>query len=172
MGKELRGRVLGVIGLGNIGTRVAELGGAIGMRVVGWNRSEKHLRGVKMVGLDKLLEESEVISINIMDSKETVGFVTRQMIGKMKRGVIVVNLADRSLVDEEAMARALKDGKVESYGYWGEDLKSGPLSKIETAIGLKGFAYYTEESMKRVKEIWVRNIETMIEGKPDNLVIK
>ena len=169
-GFELRGKMLGVIGLGHIGTRMAELSQAIGMKVIAWNRSPKSVPGVEMKSLDDILAESDVIAIHLADCKETVDFLSRERIAKLKDGAIVVNTADRSIVDEEAMAEALKSGKVDSYAMEGEDLTSPPLGGVENALLFKGFGWYTKEALARNKEIWIDNIEGIIKGNPVNPV--
>lgn len=170
MSRELKNKTLGIIGLGHIGSRVAELGDAIGMRVIAYNRTPKQKENVKMKSLNKVLSESDAISINIAHTPETVGFIGEKKIAKMKKGVFVVNLAAREVVDERAMAKALKSGKVDSYAYEGEDLQSGPLAKIETAIGLKGFSWYTQEALANCVEIWTNSIISIAKGKPINVV--
>lgn len=170
MGFELRGKTLGVIGLGHIGDRVAELGDAIGMKVTAYNRTPKQKKDVEMKSLDEVLAEADAISINLADNKETNEFISEKEIAKMKQGAIVVNLASREMVDENAMAKALQTGRVAAYSYEGEDLENGPLSKIETAIGLKGFGWYTKEALEKAMEIWTKNIISIAEGSPDDKV--
>lgn len=170
MGFELKGKTLGVIGLGHIGTKVAELGNAIGMKVVGYNKTPKQINGIEIKSLEEVLKESDVISINLADSKETTHFISKNEIENMKKGAIVVNLASREIVDEEEMAKALLDGRISSYAYEGEDLSNGPLSKIETAIGLKPFAWFTKEALDKAMEIWTENIVSLSKGTPKNKV--
>lgn len=170
MGFELKEKTLGVIGLGSIGARVAELGMVIGMNVVGYNRSPKKKQKVKMLSLSRVLKNSDVISINVSCNEQTRKMISKKELQKVKKGVIIVNLAMRKIVDEKAMAEALKSGKVSAYAYEGEDLSPGPLAEIENAIGLKGFAWYTRESLSRVKEIWTRSIISLAEDEPINLV--
>ena len=170
MGFELKGKTLGVIGPGHIGSRVAELGHAVGMKVIAYNRTPKQKEDVEMKTLDEVLSESDAISINLAHNDETYHFISKGEIDKMKDGAIVVNLATREIVDEDAMAEALKSGKVSSYAYEGEDLESSPLSKIETAIGLKGFAWYTREALERTAEIWTKSIISIAKEKPINVV--
>lgn len=79
-------------------------------------------------------------------------------------------MVGREIVDEVAMARALKRGKVVGYAYEGEDLVNTPLANVDTAIGLKGFAWYTKDALKRAKEIWTKSIIGLAEGKPTNVV--
>lgn len=170
MGFELAGKTLGIIGLGDIGSRVAELGQGIGMKVIAYNRSPKAQKGVEMVSLKELLRRSDAISINLKDCVETVGMIGSRELAKVKRGVIVVNTADRSIVDERVMAVSLKSGRVGNYGFEAEDLEHGPLAGLENAVGLKGFGWYTKEALERLKEIWIDNVEAVLAGKPRNVV--
>jgi len=167
-GFELKDKTLGVIGLGNIGSRVAELGLAIGMKAIAWNRTPKQKEDVEMKSLEEVLAESDAISINLAENEETRNFLSKERIAQLKDGVIVVNTADRSLVNEEAMAEALKSGKVDSYALEVGDVTSPPLGEIETAFLFKGFGWYTEEALERNKEIWVDNIEGIINNRPPN----
>ena len=169
-GFELKGKTLGVVGLGHIGSRVAELGLAIGMQVIAWNRTPKQKENVEMKSLEEVLAESDVISLHLAENEETRGILSRERVAKLKDGVIVVNTADRSLVDEEAMAEALKSSKVDSYALEAEDLTSPPLGNIENAVLFKGFGWYTKEALERNKQIWVDNILGIAEGKPVNPV--
>jgi len=169
-GFELRGKTLGIIGLGNIGSRVAELGHAVGMRVVAYNRTPEQKENVEVKTLDEVLSESDAISVNLAHNEETHHFISKKEIEKMKGGVIIVNLATREIVDEEAMTKALTSGKVASYAYEGEDLESGLLSKIETAIGLNPHAWYTREALDRAMEIWKNSIISIAEERPINVV--
>lgn len=170
MGFELKGKTLGVIGLGHIGSRVAELGSAIGMKVIAFNRTAKQKENVEMKPLDAVLSAADALSINLADSHETKNFLTEKEIEKMKSGVIVVNLASREIVDEEAMAKALQSGKVAAYAFEGEDLENGPLAKIETAIGLQGFGWYTKEALEKAMEIWTENIIALAENSSSDRV--
>jgi lactate dehydrogenase-like 2-hydroxyacid dehydrogenase len=96
--------------------------------------------------------------------------IGKSEIAKMKQGVIIVNTVDRELVDEEAMAEALKIGKVDTYVYEGEDLVHTPLAKLENAIGFRGFAWYTKEAVANLYDIFVNNLVALAKGKPQNLV--
>lgn len=174
-GFELKGKTLGIIGLGSIGGRVAELGQAVGMKVIAYNRTPRKQKGVEMKSFDDVLSEADTLSIHLACNKETYHFITEEKIEKMKKGVIIVDLIgpvtpDREVVDKKAMAEALKKGKVEAYAYEAEDLVNNPLSKVENAIGLKGFAWYTKDALNRAMEIWTNSIISIAEGNPQNRV--
>lgn len=169
-GFELKGKTLGIIGLGSIGSATAELGMGIGMNVVAYNRSPRKMKGVKMVSLDQLLKESDAISLHPTHEEANHKMIGKGEIAKMKKGVIVVNTVDRELIDENVLAQALKSGKVDSYAYEGEDLVHTPLAKLENAIGIKGFGWYTKEALDNLYRIWVDNILALARGKPQNVV--
>lgn len=169
LGLELSGKTLGIIGLGSIGSRVAELGLGIGMRVIGCNRSLKNMIGVEMKSFDDILKESDAISIHTHEEGNT-GMIGKEAVSKMKNGVIVINTANREIVDEQAMAEAITSGKVYGYAYEAEDLEHGPLVRVENAVGIQGFGWYTKESIVRQLEILIDNIKAIFEGKPIHVV--
>lgn len=169
-GFELRGKTLGVIGLGSIGSAMANLATGIGMNVIAFNRSPKKMKGVKMVSLDMLLKKSDAISLHTTHEKANNNLLSSKEIGKMKKGVIVVNTVDRELIDENAMAKALKTGQVDTYVYEGEDLIHTPLARLENSIGFKGFAWFTKEALENLYTIWVGNFSAAVIGKPRNRV--
>ena len=170
MGFELKGKTLGIIGLGNIGSRVAEIAKSFGMRVIACSRSPKSQEGVEMKTFDEVLRESDVISIHVTHIDENKGLITMKEIEKMKNGVIIVNIADREMVDEKVMAEAIKSKKIVTYIYEAEDLINTPLANLENAIGLQGFGWYTKEVMNALMETWVENIVALVNNNPQNIV--
>ncbi|OGD09743.1 hypothetical protein A2397_01125 [Candidatus Amesbacteria bacterium RIFOXYB1_FULL_44_23] len=172
LGFEVRGKTLGVIGLGSIGSATAKLAKGVGMKVIAFNRSPKKMAGVTMVSLEKLLEQSDFISLNTTHESANDNMIGKSELNRMKKGVIIVNTVDRALVDEQAMAQALKSGQVDTYVYEGEDLIHTPLAGLENAIGFKGFAWYTKEALENLYKIFVGNVVALAKGKPQNLVSK
>ena len=170
LGFELKGKTLGIVGLGNIGSRVAEIAKCFGMRVIAYNPSPRSLTYVEMKTLDKVLTESDAITLHTRDSEDVRGLINNQAIGKMKNGVIIVNTVDPSLVDELDMVLALKSGKVCGYAYEADDLDHTPLASVENALGIKRYAWYTKEALENLFNIWVDNIEGMVKGKLQNIV--
>ena len=115
-GLELYNRTLGVVGLGNIGRVVASRAQGLGMRVVAY---DPHIAAdvaqkldVERVDLDTLLARSDIITVHVPRTKETLGMIGRQALARAKRGVLVVNAARGGIVDEEALLEALNDGRV------------------------------------------------------------
>ena len=111
-GLQLTAKTLGLIGFGGIGAEVARLGCGIGMRVLSWNRTPKTHAGVEFVSLDRLLAESHVVSLHLLLTDETRGFLSAERLGAMRPGAVLVNTARGGLVDEPAMIAALAEGRL------------------------------------------------------------
>lgn len=112
----LFGKTVGIVGLGNIGRCFAKFLKGFGANVIAWNRTPRQeladQLGLELVSLDELWGRSDFINITVANNSETYHIVNRETIAKMKDGVIIVNGARGPLVDEQAMAEALKSGKV------------------------------------------------------------
>ncbi len=171
MGFELKGKTLGVIGLGNIGSRMAELGMGIGMKVIAYNRTPVIKAGVEIKTFDEVLTQSDAISLHTTHEDKNKNLINKEQLKKMKNGVIIVNTVDRDLVNEPAMAEAIRSGKVYGYAYEGEDLTNTPLAKLDNALGIKAFAWFTKEALQNLYQIWTDNIVALAKGSPKNRIV-
>lgn len=127
-GVQLTGKTLGLIGFGGIAAEMARLAAGAGMNVLAWNRSPKSHPGVVFVPIDRLLAESDVVSLHLLLNDETRGFLSRERIAQMKKGAILINTARGALVDEAAMIDALRAGRIGHAGldvYVGEPMPPG-----------------------------------------------
>jgi len=115
-GVQLRGKILGVIGLGGIGREVARIGGGLGMEVIAWNRTPRSEAGVVQVDLDSLLARADVVSIHLGLTGETRNFLDASRIARMKPGAILVNTARGALLNEDALIEALERGRIRHAG--------------------------------------------------------
>ena len=113
---ELNGKTCGVIGLGAIGRRFAQLAAGIGMRVVAWTMHPRQLAGVEMVDLDELYRRSDVISIHLRLSPDTEGMIGVETFARMKPGTLLINTARGGIVDEGALVDALAAGRIAGAG--------------------------------------------------------
>ncbi len=170
-GFEIKGKTLGIYGLGSIGSATAELALGLGMKVIAYNRTKKTMKGVEMVTLNELFKRSDAISLHTTHEESNHHIIGKGELSKMKKGVFIINTVDSDLIDEKALAQALKSGQVDTYVYEGEDLVNTPLGKVETAIGFKGFAWYTKEALENLYKIFVDNIVALAKNKPQNRVI-
>ena len=156
---QLTGKTLGLIGFGGIAAEVARIASGSGMKVVAWNRSPKTFPGVEFVGLEKLLADSHVVSIHLLLNDETRGFLSREKIAKLRKGVILVNTARGAIVDEQAMIEALKSGRIRHAGldvYNVEPLPADhPLTKISNVTLSAHSAFRTPEASENlIRAAW------------------
>ena len=115
-GMQLRGKTLGLIGFGGIAQELARLALGAGMHVVAWNRTPREHAGVEFVGVDTLLATSHVVSLHLLLTDETRGFLSRERIAAMRDGAILVNTARGALLDEAALVDGLASGKLAHAG--------------------------------------------------------
>jgi D-3-phosphoglycerate dehydrogenase / 2-oxoglutarate reductase len=153
-GVELTGKTIGLIGVGGIGAEVARIAGGSGMRVLAWNRTPKSLPGVSFVPLETLLAESDVVSLHLLLTDETRGFLDAERIGRLKPGASLVNTARGALVDEDAMIAALKDGRLAHAAldvFATEPLPAGhPLTRLENVTLSAHSAFRTPEASEKL----------------------
>ena len=119
-GVELHGKVLGVVGLGRAGSLVAQRAHAFGMELIGYDPfvSQERARamGVRLVSIEELVAEADFVSIHTPKTPETIGLFGRDLLAKAKPGIRIVNTARGGIVDEEALAEAIRDGIVAGAG--------------------------------------------------------
>jgi D-3-phosphoglycerate dehydrogenase / 2-oxoglutarate reductase len=115
-GVQLKGKRLGLIGLGGIGAEVARIAAGIGMDVVAWNRTPRSGVGPSLIGVEDLLKTADVVSLHLALTPETKGFLDRDRLESMKRGAILLNTARGALVDETALIDALDSGRLRRAG--------------------------------------------------------
>ncbi len=113
---QLTGRTIGLIGFGGIAKEVARLASGMGMNVLAWNRSPQSFPGVQFVDVDRLLAESDVLSLHLLLNEDTKNFLSRERIAAMRPGAILINTARGALVDEDAMVDALRSGHLRHAG--------------------------------------------------------
>ena len=151
-GMQLRGKTLGIVGLGGIGREMARLAKGIGMEVIAWNRSKVADAPVPMLDIDTLLATSDVVSLHLGLNDGTKGFLDAAKLARTRKGVIVVNTARAGVVDEAALIAALKSGQV---GHYATDVfnqeptsPNDPLLKLDNVTLTAHAGYNTPEAAK------------------------
>ena len=168
---ELAGKTMGIIGYGRIGQRVGELARAFGMNVLAWTRTPK---GPECVSLDELLARSDVITLHCPLFPETKQLINRETIGKMKDGAILINTARGPVIDEAAVAEALRSGKL--YAAAADVATTEPLPADSPLLGAPNMfltphiAWATYEARVRLMDIAVENLRAYLAGAPVNVV--
>ncbi|MBN9510500.1 MAG: 3-phosphoglycerate dehydrogenase [Alphaproteobacteria bacterium] len=111
-GMQLTGKTLGLLGFGGIAREVARIALGGGMRVLAYNRTQRTAEGVTFVDAETLLAESDVVSLHLLLTDETRGFLSRARLARLRPGAIVVNTARGALIDEAALVEALRTGRI------------------------------------------------------------
>lgn len=173
---ELAGKTMGIIGFGRIGRAVGRIARAFGMRVLAYSRSRcpEGLEIGEYVELDTLLAQSDIVSLHCPQTPDTIGIINTETISKMKDGAILLNTARGALVDENALAAAMKAGKLRCYcaDVVSQEpiLPNTPLLTAPNCILTSHMAWAPVETRQRIIDITVKNIEAFLAGNPVNLV--
>ena len=168
-GRELKGKNLGILGAGTIGTRVGELGEAFGMRViVSAGRKNTHSR-FKWVPVEELLSDSDIVSVNLPLVPETEGLLSRERLALMKSGSLIIITSRGGIVDENALAEMLCSGHLSGAGidvFREEPLPpDSPLLSAPNAVLTPHMGGSTLESVENISRIIAASCKLLIEGK-------
>ena len=173
---ELAGKTIGIIGLGNIGMKVANIALNFGMNVIAYTSKEpkKIPNGINKASIDNILSDSDIISLHCPLTKQTRELINKDSIAKMKRGVIVVNTGRGPLVNEEDVANALHNGLIGAYC---ADVMCSEPPSADNPLFVEQNAYITphvawasKEARIRLMDIAEKNIHSFLSGKPINVV--
>lgn len=178
VGCELRGKTIGIIGAGAIGTRTAELCKAFGCRVLGYKRtlSGNEPDFIEFVSLDELLSNSDIVSLHCPLNEDSRHLINRDTIAKMKQGAYIINAARGPVVDSEALAEALNSGYLAGAGIDVFENEppidtSHPLLNCKNTIVTPHIAFASAESMKLRAQIVFENLKKWMEGDQINKVL-
>jgi phosphoglycerate dehydrogenase-like enzyme len=175
VGSEIRGKVFGIVGIGNIGTGVAAIAQkGFGAKVVAYDPYLKptviRKRGAQPAGFRRLLKTADVISLNCSLNKGNFHFFNQKVFHQMKNGAVLVNTARGELVEEKALIRALKSGKLSAYAcdvVEGEPIANPghPLLRLPNALVVPHIGAYTRESLRAMGEKVVQDVKDIVRGK-------
>lgn len=168
---ELKDKKMGIVGLGNIGMKVAQIALAFGMRVVAFTSKpqDKLPANVKAVSLDELLQQSDVVSLHCPLNESTCRMMNGKSLEKMKRNAILLNMSRGGLVDEDALAEALQNGRL--YAYCADVLSeepprtTNPLLAVPNAYITPHLAWATKEARTRLMDIALSNMEAFVHNR-------
>ncbi|OGH66414.1 MAG: hypothetical protein A3B90_00175 [Candidatus Magasanikbacteria bacterium RIFCSPHIGHO2_02_FULL_41_13] len=174
-GFDIKGKTMGIFGLGRIGSTVATLALGLGMKVIANNRSQKVMEGVEMLSKEEVLKRADIISINVTSGAETENFISKKELDLMKSSAILINVDQAKQVNTEDLYDALKNKKI---GGAGLDQVAGltkdhPILKLENIVFTPHAGSSTNESFREnLPELVVSAIEDFVKGSPKNLVIE
>jgi phosphoglycerate dehydrogenase-like enzyme len=175
-GVELHGKTLGVIGTGTIGCRVAEISEAFEMQILGYDKYPDLKRaeelGMRYVDLYTLLRKSDFITLHVTLTPETEKLIGEKEFEVMKNGAVIVNTSQGKVIEEKALVRALKSGRI---AYAGLDVfqeeppsKNNPLFKLDNTVLSPHLGFHTIEAVKRCSDICIDNVVKFLQGHPQN----
>lgn len=173
---EIRGKKFGVVGLGRIGSRVAEIALAFGANVSYWSRNRKKAmekKGIKYESLATLVATSDFLSLHLLKTKETQGLLDKKLISFIKSGAVVINVAPMELVDLAALERRLAKGDTTFIFDHSDEMDKkdvARLAKYKNCIVYPPIGYVTEEARLAKQAVFVANLENFLKGKPINVV--
>jgi phosphoglycerate dehydrogenase-like enzyme len=156
LGNALEGKTLGLVGLGNLGSRVAKVGLAFGMKVVAWsqNLTDEKAAAAGALRVDKaaLLREADVVSLHLILSDRSRGIIGTADLAQMKRTAVIVNTSRGPLIDQDALIAALREGRIAGTGldvYDQEPLPPGhPILAAPNTVLTPHLGYVTEENYR------------------------
>ena len=173
---ELAGKTMGIVGLGHIGRRVAEIALAFGMQVKAMTskKAEELPAGIQKAELQSLLASSDVVSLHCPLTEGTRHLIHRETLRLMKPSAILINTGRGPLVDDEALAEALNEGRLRAYCadvVTEEPPKADhPLLHAPNAFITPHIAWATVEARKRLLQTAIGNVEAFVNGHPVNVV--
>jgi lactate dehydrogenase-like 2-hydroxyacid dehydrogenase len=177
-GRELQFMLLGILGLGNIGRRVAELARiGFGARVNYWSRHRKlpsEQQGIVYRDLDTLLRESDIVSIHLAHNRSTDRFLHSDRIQAIRKNALVVNTSPMELFDIGALETRLRVGDMTLILDHPDGLAASDLERFasyESCVIYPSIGYTTLEAAAAKQHIFVENIERFLQGTPINLVV-
>ncbi|HIY59196.1 MAG TPA: hydroxyacid dehydrogenase [Candidatus Eisenbergiella pullistercoris] len=175
VGLELSGKKFGIIGMGAIGTRTAQLAKAFGCEVLGFNRSPRQIEGVRMTDLDTLLSECDIVSLHVPLTDETKGLIGERELSLMKPDAVLINTARGPVVDSRALAAALKEGRlagaaVDVYETEPPIAQDHPLLTAPNVTATPHVAFATKEALYQRAVIVFDNVAGYLDGKPQNVM--
>ena len=170
-GVELYEKTAGIVGLGRIGALVAQRLSAFGMHVIAYDpfvaAGRAAQMGVRLVGLDELLRSSDVISVHLPKTAETVGIIGADQLALVKPSVILINAARGGIVDEQALAAAIKEGRVAAAGldvYAKEPCTDSPLFEFEQVVATPHLGASTDEAQEKAGVAVARSVRLALAG--------
>lgn len=176
-GREICGRTVGIIGLGQIGLKCAKLFQAFGAKVIAYNRSESEeakALGIEYKSLDEVLSESDIISLNLPLNDSTRGFIGKREIGLMKSDAVFINCARGPIVDNKALADALNNDElgfacIDVYDMEPPIPEDYPLLNAKQTLLTPHQAFISEEAMVRRAGIVFDNVYSYLKDSPINV---
>jgi D-3-phosphoglycerate dehydrogenase len=170
-GMELRGKTLGIVGLGPIGTEMARLGAGLGMRLIGWTRRaspSRAVHGLTLMSLEEVFSGADVVSLHLAYTADSHGLISRALLERMKPGAWFVNTARAKLVDNAALADLLRAGRIRGAALDVHDAEPPPADDVfrtlPNVLITPHIGYNTAEASSNMLRIAIETVEAFARG--------
>lgn len=174
--RELKAKTLGIFGYGSIGREVAKIGRAFGMKIITYTRTPSKVDDAEVVSLNELFERSDFLSLHAPLTPETEKLINEETLSLMKESAYLINTSRGGAVDEEALAKALNEGKIAGAGLdvlTVEPMVSdNPLRCAKNCLITPHIAWAPIETRTRLITMVAENIKAFADGNPINVVNK
>jgi D-3-phosphoglycerate dehydrogenase len=178
VGVQINGKVLGIIGLGQIGKRVAKRALGFDMRILAYDvfKDEAFARkgGITYVSLNEVLAESDFLSIHVPINPSTRGLIGERELNLIKKEAFLVNISRGDIIDEEALCRFLKEGRIRGAAldvFTQEPPTGSPLLALDNVILTPHMGAYTFEALRETGMVCVRGIVDVLEGREPQFIV-
>ena len=170
-GMELRGKTLGIVGLGPIGTEMARLGAGLGMRLIGWTRRaspERARHGVTLVSLEELFSTADVVTLHLAYTAESQGLISRALLERMKPEAWFVNTARAKIVDNAALIELLRAGRIRGAAVDVYETEppppDEPFRTLPNVLLTPHIGYNTREAASNMLRIAIATVQAFAKG--------
>jgi len=178
VGQGMQGRTMGLLGLGNLGTKVAKYAQAFEMETIAWSQNltaeAAAAKGVRRVEKEELFQQSDFISVHLVLSDRSRGIVGERELNLMKPTAHIINTSRGPIIDEEALAEALRNGTIAGAGidtYSVEPVaKTNPFLDLRNTVLTPHLGYVTEETYHIFYGQTVENIAAWLKGEPVRVI--
>lgn len=174
---ELAGKTMGIIGFGNIGSKVGDIATAFGMNIIGTSKpqtDQSHRKNFRWAETAEVLEQADIVSMHCPLFPETKGLINAESLKRMKRSSFLLNTSRGPIVQDEDLADALNNRVIAGAGIdvlsMEPPSKDNPLFKAKNCIITPHIAWATKEARSRLMDIAINNLSAFISGKPVNVV--
>jgi phosphoglycerate dehydrogenase-like enzyme len=176
-GVDLKGKTLGLVGLGPIGADMARLGAGIGMNVLAWTRSataDRAVHGSKLVSLEEVFSAADVVSIHLSLNAQTERLVSRALLEKMKPSAYFINTSRAKLVDTQALGELLQQGKIAGAALDVHDEEPAPMNyvfaSLPNVLVTPHIAYNSKEAGENMLRIAYATLDAFLKGEKLHVV--
>ena len=167
---EIRNKTLGILGLGTIGSKIAELGSSLGMNVIYWNRTKKDCN-YKSVDLETIFTTADFIIPTFATNEETKKLISDDLINKMNNNALINVINNPTeIYNHELLIKRAEEGKV-SYAFEIYDDGKKMYDYKGNIMATAPYAFYTKESIERLLDIWTKNAIAIANNSPQNIVM-